>query len=229
MALIRILLDESKADKYQLARDMITIAMADGKLSEEERSAMNTICQRQGISEAELQELLQGAATMRPYRVPATPKEVNDYMVELVRVMGADGYSSPEEVYLLEIIAARMGLKRCHVQALLLMNANHHNFPGNQGVRVLDSFMRNIIDPKGSSSAANRQHLGMMFDVVAENTNVIGDPAEDEALLRNAMEKAEQLFLENTILIKEFSDIGVDFALLLSQERELAIRRWLGH
>lgn len=227
MGILAKFLENADDRNVQLARDLLALAMADGKLTDEERSVIKQLCQCEGISEEELVSTLHGHEWTEERAVPTTMKGKNDYLIRMIKVMGADGYCSPEEIYLLEIVAAKMGLRRFHVQALMLMHATHRDFP-QFGQKVYDSFVRNIIDPKGHSNEENHQRIAMMYDAVAESTDIMGDPAEDEAMLRQVMQRAGEAFLQNRILCKEFGDIGVNFSQLLQQERELAIRRWLG-
>ena len=49
---------------------------------------------------------------------------------------------------------------------------------------------------------------------------------EDRNAFKHAMVSASELLFENTLLNKEFQDIGIDFKRVLEEERECAIMRW---
>ena len=49
---------------------------------------------------------------------------------------------------------------------------------------------------------------------------------EDRNAFIRAMNSASELLLENTLLDKEFTDMGIDFKRVLLEERERAIKRW---
>jgi hypothetical protein len=48
----------------------------------------------------------------------------------------------------------------------------------------------------------------------------------DREILRQNLTRATEAFLENSILMKEFEDIGVDFPSMLVQEEALALKRY---
>lgn len=96
--------DLSSKDRV-LTRDLISMAIADGEFTEEERLEILRICRKQGISEKELIDSLRG----EDIHIPKTQEEKYNYMAHLISVMNADGESSPLEIHTLEILAKRIG------------------------------------------------------------------------------------------------------------------------
>ena len=74
---------------------------------------------------------------------------------------------------------------------------------------------------------ANRESLSAIYETVATHTEVSKDKKNDrENLLRN-LTHTTATFLENTILIKEFADVGIDFAFMAKQEEQNVYKRYI--
>ena len=140
--------------------------------------------------------------------------------------MGADGHSSHMEIYLLEIIASKMGISHMELVSLVLMTATRKYFSGDTGAKTLSSFLHNVIDPKGKNLRDNRDNINKIFDLIAENISQLRNAEEDRNAFTQAISSASELLFENALLDKEFKDLGIDFKRVLAEEREQAIRRW---
>ena len=228
--------------QFKLARDLMAMAIADGEVTYEERTAMSAICKLEGIDEAQLMASLRGGtAGFGPELsrtgfgdaeggsdvwVPQSRQEKEAYLRDVIKLIGADGYAAPEEVYLFQIIAGRMGLNQMDVVGLFLLTATRNYFQGDAGARILASFLKNHIAPKSKTERANRESLRTIYDTVAKNTEVCHDEELDRELLRQNLARATETFLENELLMKEFADIGLNFATMLKEEEELIFRRY---
>lgn len=204
--------------QFKLARDLTAMAIADGKITEEEKNAISALCQLEGIDKAQLTEQLQeGYQNVAP-EIPKERKEKEAYLRQLIRLIGADKHSAPQEVYLLQIIAGRMGLNQMEVVGLFLTTATRRYFDGDAGAKTLASFLKNHIDPKGKNERENRENLRTIYDTVACNTERLQDPEADTELLRQNLIRATETFMQNTILMKEFKDMNLDFGKMLKEE-----------
>lgn len=228
--------------QFKLARDLMAMAIADGEVTYEERTAMSAICKLEGIDEAKLMASLRGGtAGFGPELsrtgsddaeggsdvwVPQSRQEKEAYLRDVIKLIGADGYAAPEEVYLFQIIAGCMGLNQMDVVGLFLLTATRNYFQGDAGARILASFLKNHIAPKSKTERANRESLRTIYDTVAKNTEVCHDEELDRELLRQNLARATETFLENELLMKEFADIGLNFATMLKEEEELIFRRY---
>ena len=160
-------------------------------------------------------------------QMPAKRRDRADYLTKLIRVMGVDGESSHMEIYLLEIIGSKMGISHLELVSLVLMTATRRNFPGDIGARALSSFLKNAIDPKSRSMGETHDNLKKLFDLMADHVPMQQNPEEDKAAFVQAMNRATDLLLENTLLANEFRSMGIDFKTVLMDEREQAICRWM--
>lgn len=212
--------------QFKLARDLTAMAIADGQVTPEEKEAMSTICHLEGVDENKLMEALRGGYDKVSEEIPNSRQEKEVYLRDVIRLIGADGYSAPQEVYLFQIIASRMGLNQMDVIGLFLLTATRQYFKGDAGARILTSFLKNYIDPKGKSERNNRENLRAIYETVANNTPVSQDIEVDKEILRQNLARATEAFLENKILIKEFADMKLDFPAMAKQEEQIVFKRY---
>lgn len=211
--------------QFKLARDLTAI-IADGQVKPEELEAIRIICKLEGVDEAELMEALQGGYDHVNEEMPKTHEEREVYLRDIIRIIGSDGYAAPQEVYLFQIIAGRMGLNQMDVLRLVILTTTHHYFQGDVGGRTFASFIKNYIDPKGKTERANRENLRTLYDTIANHTETSQDAELDKEILRQNLSRATEAFLGNTILTKEFNDVGVDFPAMLKQEETYVFKRY---
>lgn len=226
MSIITKFLTVVTEPQFKLARDLTAMAIADGQVTPEEMEAMKTICHLEGVDEMKLMEALQGGYDKVNEEMPKTHEGREAYLRDIIKLIGADGYAAPQEAYLFQIIAGRMGLNQMNVVSLILLTTTRKYFQGDIGTRTFASFIKNYIDPKGKTENANRENLRTLYDTVANNTEMSHDVELDAEILRQNLARATEAFLENTILIKEFEDIGVDFPAMLEQEESFVLKRY---
>jgi len=226
MGLLAKIFKDSSDSEFKLAQDLVAIAVADGNISDVERNEIEKICQTEGISSETVNDCFLGFDQGAVAHVPIRHRERAGYMSKLVRVMAADGVSAHMEIYLLQIIASKLGIGYLELVSLVLSTATKDNFPGDVGSRTLKSFISNAIDPKGRPLQKNIENLRKIFDIMAENVPQLLNMEEDRHAFIQAMASASELLFENTLLDKEFKDMGIDFKRVLAEERERAIKRW---
>lgn len=227
MGLLAKLFNDASDTEFKLAQDLVAIAIADGEISEAERKTIIEICHKEGVSDDTVNDCLMGFDKDVKALIPAKRKEKTDYITKLIRVMGVDGVSSHMEIYLLEIIASKMGFSHMDLVSLVLMTATRTFFSGDTGSRTLSSFLHNVIDPKGKNLRENRDNIKKIFDLMAENVPQLQNEEEDKAAFVKAMNAATDLLMENSLLCNEFRMMGIDFETVLMDEREQAVRRWI--
>ena len=143
---------------FTLAKDLLVLALADGKFSEEEKQALSKMCANRNMTVDSLVEQINLHSDSDSHTA-ASHKAKEDYLVKMIRMMGADGESATEEIFLLEMIASKLGFTRMHLLSLVLLNATRKNFPNDYGAKVLSSFLNNMVDPKGKSDRQNHENI----------------------------------------------------------------------
>lgn len=226
MSIITRFLSTVIEPEFKLARDLTAMAIADGEVTPEEKDAMSAICHLEGIDESKLLESLRGGYEHVNEEIPNDRQGKEGYLRNLIKLIGADGYAAPQEVYLFQIVASKMGLNQMDVIGLFLLTATRKYFVGDAGSKILASFLKNYIDPKAKSEKTNRENLRTIYETVATYTEVSQDEELDREVLRQNLARATVTFLENTILIREFSDVGLDFAVMAKQEEMTIFKRY---
>lgn len=211
---------------FSLARDLLALALADGKITEEENLALSNMCAKSNMSEEHLMELLDSPSNHDISMLSAPRNEKEEYLVKLIRMMGADGESATEEIFLLEMIASKLGFSRMHLTSLVLLNATRKNFPNNYGAKVLSTFLNNMVDPKGKSDRQNHDNIARIYDDIAKSISSSDNPEEDKAILEKAFNRVSRMMLEDTLLVKEFCSAGLDLREMLAFESKKALHRW---
>lgn len=227
MGLLTKIFNDASDSEFKLAQDLVAIAVADGNISDVERQEIEKICHKEGINSETVNDCFLGFDQGAVAHVPIRHRERTEYMSKLIRVMSVDGISAHMEIYLLQIIASKLGIGYLELVSLVLMTATKDNFPGDIGSRALSSFICNAIDPKGRPLQTNIENLRRIFDIMAGNVPQMLNIDEDRNAFINAITSASELLFENTLLIKEFQDMGIDFKRVLAEERERAIKRWI--
>lgn len=213
-------------NEFSLARDLLALAYADGKITEEEKCALSRICAKNNMSEESLIETLDSQSNHDISLLSAPRNEKENYLVKMIRMMGADGESATEEIFVLEMIASKLGFSRMHLTSLVLLNATRRNFPNDYGARVLSSFLRNMVDPKGKSDIQNHDNIARLYDDIAQSVSSSDNPEEDKAILEKSFNRISRMMLEDTLLVNEFCSAGLDLRELLTFESQRALRRW---
>lgn len=228
MGFLTKVLSTAADDDFTLARELIAIAYADGKLNNEEKDTICRICQLEELEE-DLYANLFVKINHNSLNTPKTRKAKEDYLVKMIRVMGADAESTTEEIILLEILANKLGFSKMQLLSIVLVNTTRKNFPGDIGARVLDSFLKHVIDVKSKSDRQNHQNIARLYDAVASNTASSPDAKENKRLLKEALDNATKVLLENRIQEEEFRRAGLSFKDFLEDEAEKAYHRWINY
>lgn len=214
--------------QFILARDVLALAIADGEITQEEREAISHICHIEGVDEMTFMQTVQEGKEHFEVHMPQSRKEKEDYLRELILLIGADEYCSPQEAFLFQIIASKMGLSQMDVVGLFMLNSNHINFRGDVGSKVLASFLKNYIDPIGRTEKQNRQGVHRIYETIAASTDTQLSTEEYASTLKNHLARTTELLKENQILIRDFHHIGIDYLRLLKEEETSVFRQFMG-
>lgn len=226
MSIITRFLSVVTEPEFKLARDLTAMAIADGEVTPEEKEAMSTICHLEGIDETKLLNALRGGYDQVDEEMPNNQIEKENYLRSLIKLIGADGYAAPQEIFLFQIIASKMKLNQMYVISLFISTTSRKFFQGPTGNRIFATFLKNYIDPKGKSEKDNRENLRIIYDTVACHAEVSQDENVDREVLRQNLARATETFLENKILIKEFNDVALDFSLMAKQVEIEVFKRY---
>ena len=101
-------------------KNLVIMAAADGSLSEQEITLLVDRCASLGLEEVDLEKAiayaLSGEAKLT---FPVDRAEQNQMLADLIRMMAADGELREVEKRLFALAAARMGIERVELDALI--------------------------------------------------------------------------------------------------------------
>ena len=226
MSIIAKFLTAVTEPQFKLARDLTAMAIADGEITTEEKEAISAICHLEGIDEKKLREALKSGWGHVEEEMPQTRKSKEEYLRSLIKPLGAHAHSAPDEFFLFQLIAGKMGSNHMEFVGIFLSTTTHQYFKGDSGTKVMHSFLKNHIDPKGRSERENRECLRSIYESVASHTERLQDEEASRELLRRNLGRATETFLENRIIMKEFKDMNLDFPRILKEEEFRTFKRY---
>lgn len=96
------------------------MAAADGSLTEQEIALLIDRCSELGLSEEDLEQAISFALSGNAkLRFPVDRLEQNQMLADLIRMMAADGKLSEVEKRLFALAAAKMGVERDELDAII--------------------------------------------------------------------------------------------------------------
>jgi uncharacterized tellurite resistance protein B-like protein len=108
------------SDRMRQLRNLLVMAMADGQIGEREVAYVAQRCHQLGLGEAELNHAIRyGLGDDAALELPTDPTERDALMMDLVRMMAADGVLEENEKRLFALAAAKMNLSADHLNELL--------------------------------------------------------------------------------------------------------------
>lgn len=111
--------DDEARRKTQL-RNLVVMAFADGSLGESEVNLMVDRCSQLGLKPEDLDEALKHAlADSASLDLPTEPSLQKSLMLDLIRMMAADGVLAESEKRLFALAAAKMSMTTADVDELI--------------------------------------------------------------------------------------------------------------
>lgn len=131
-------IDDKERD---LTRDLISIAIADGEFSEEERQEIIRICRLEGVSDVELTDSMRGKNIM----VPKEEEEKERYILHLIDIMKVDHYYSSLEIHMLYTLAKRVGISPIRILALLFREVKQSRMSRDEAFDLTNSIVYALV------------------------------------------------------------------------------------
>ena len=112
--------DSDINDRVRQLRNLVVMAMADGSIGEREVDFIAERCHELGLDEGALHHAIRfGLGDNAALELPTEPAERDALMVDLVRMMAADGKLEESEKRLFALAAAKMEISSEHLSELL--------------------------------------------------------------------------------------------------------------
>ena len=113
-------------ERMRQLRNLVVMAMADGSIGEREVAYVAERCHELGLGESELNHAIRyGLGDDAALELPSDPKDREELMVDLVRMMAADGVLDENEKRLFALAAAKMNMSSEQLNQLLDQTLNN--------------------------------------------------------------------------------------------------------
>ena len=107
-------------DRLELFRNLMVMAISDGKLTEDEIRFLGKRASRWGITDAEFTATLRYAVDPSAHlTVPDDPEQRRAMLCEMIRIMASDGELADIEKELFAVAAAQMDIPNEELERLL--------------------------------------------------------------------------------------------------------------
>lgn len=108
-----------KGDKAKLThiKNLVVTAMADGKIDDTEKALLALVVKREGITEKEFMDALNGKKV--EYTIPEDMTTRELYLKDLAALMVVDGTISPDELKICILAAQSFGFSREQAMAII--------------------------------------------------------------------------------------------------------------
>lgn len=101
-------------------KNLVIMAAADGSLTEQEIALLVDRCAALGLAEEDLEKAIAFALSSEAkLKFPVDRTEQNQMLADLMRMMAADGKLSEVEKRLFALAAAKMGIEKAELEALI--------------------------------------------------------------------------------------------------------------
>ncbi len=101
-------------------KNLVIMAAADGVLDEQEIALLVDRCSSLGLAEEDLEKAIDFALNRgAKLRFPVDRAEQNQMLADLIRMMAADGKLTEVEKRLFALAAAKMGIEKAELDALI--------------------------------------------------------------------------------------------------------------
>ena len=101
-------------------KNLVVMASADGSLTEQEIALLIDRCSELGLAEEDLEAAISFAMSGNAkLKFPVDRLEQNQMLTDLIRMMAADGKLSEVEKRLFALAAAKMGVERSELDAII--------------------------------------------------------------------------------------------------------------
>jgi len=108
------------SDRMRQLRNLVVMALADGSIGEREVAFVAERCHELGLGESELHHAIRfGLGDEAALELPSDSRERDELMVDLVKMMAADGVLDESEKRLFALAAAKMEMSSEHLNQLL--------------------------------------------------------------------------------------------------------------
>lgn len=144
MSIVDWFKNDLSADERTLTRDLLSVAVADKEFCDEEKSTIMEICQIEGISTTELMDSIRDQYSNA--KLIDTLEDKKRYLLHLIRMMMSDGKYYAIELHVIAVISRRIDISPLQLISFILDEVNVGHISREEGVTVIDHFVRHFLE-----------------------------------------------------------------------------------
>ena len=144
MSIVDWFKNDLNTEERVLTRDLLSVAVVDKEFSGEEKKTILEICQLEGISTVKLMDSIReqgvGAKLLNDF------EDKKRYLLHLIRMMMSDGKYYAVELHVIEVLARKIEVSPLQLISFILDEINAGHISKEDGITVIDHFVRRFID-----------------------------------------------------------------------------------
>ena len=106
MSIVDWFKNDLNTEERVLTRDLLSVAVADKEFSDEEKRTIVEICQLEGITKVDMMDSIREENTGA--KLLQSMEEKKRYLLQLVKIMMADGKYYALEIHVIEVLARKI-------------------------------------------------------------------------------------------------------------------------
>jgi len=143
MSIVDWFKNDLNTEERVLTRDLLSVAVADKEFSDEEKRTIVEICQLEGITKVDMMDSIREENTGA--KLLQSMEEKKRYLLQLVRIMMADGKYYALEIHVIEVLARKIEVSPLQLLSFILDEVNAGHISKEEGIRVIDHLIRRYL------------------------------------------------------------------------------------
>ena len=143
MGIVDWFINDLNTEERTLTRDLLSVAIADHEFSDEEQKVIIEICETESISLVQMMDSIRDKKSGA--KLLHSTEEKKRYLLHLIRMMSADGKFPSLELHIIEVIAKRLEINPMQMLSFVLDEMNDNHISKDEGIAIIDSFVRHYI------------------------------------------------------------------------------------
>jgi len=143
MSIVDWFKNDLNTEERVLTRDLLSVAVADKEFSDEEKRTIVEICQLEGITKVDMMDSIREENTGA--KLLQSMEEKKRYLLQLVKIMMADGKYYALEIHVIEVLARKIEVSPLQLLSFILDEVNAGHISKEEGIRVIDHLIRRYL------------------------------------------------------------------------------------
>lgn len=145
MGIVNWFVTDVESEDCLLTRDLLSVAVADKEIGEQELATIREICKEENISDVAFMDSIRETGNKPMAQCPNTLEGKKRYLLHLVKVMAVDGNYSALEMHIIEVVAKRLGVSAMQLLSFILDDIKEGNTGAQEGIITMDCLVKHLL------------------------------------------------------------------------------------